>query len=321
MRVAVWEFFCSGASRVPASQRVIQREGKAMLLALVGDILRADVDVTVVWDAALGVFPLDGVAVEVATPESFSDAATNAMADVDQVVVIAPESDGLLLEHHHLVSGAGADWCGTSAETLQICSDKLLSFERLTASGVPTVPATTFNGQLPGDTPWVIKPRFGAGCDETFVVRPGEELPVLSAAADQYVVQPLVEGKSISIAAVWMDGGWSVLPLVEQRVVGWQRLEYHGGVLRIDGQPLPKGHAKTILSCLDAVRGDRGWIGIDLIEPTHGPAVVVDINPRLTTSYIGYRQATDCNLAELLLNTTNGDAINWRPGDYEFGKE
>ena len=293
-----------------------------MLLALVSDILRADADVTVVWDVALGVFPLDGVDVELATPESFSDAATNAMADVDQVVVIAPESDGLLLEHHHLVSGAGARWCGSSTETVQICSDKLLSFERLTASGVPTVPATTFNGQLPRTgTPCVIKPRFGAGCEDTFVVAPGEELPVLSAAADQYVVQPLVEGKSISIAAVWTDGGWSVLPLVEQRVVGRQRLEYHGGVLCIDGRLLPKGHVETILGCLDAVQADRGWIGIDLIEPTHGPALVVDINPRLTTSYVGYRQATDCNLAELLLNTTNGDAINWRPGVYEFGKE
>ena len=228
MRVAVWEFFCSGASRVPASQDVIQREGQAMLLALVGDLLRADVGVAVVWDAALGVFPLSGVDVEPATPESFAAAAANAMADVDQAIVIAPESDGLLLEHRNLVSDVGAGWCGPSAETVQICSDKLLSFERLTASGVPTVPTTVFSGQLPKDTPSVIKPRSGAGCEETFVVWPDEELPTLNAAAgqaEQYVVQPLIQGKSVSIAAVGTDGGWSILPLVQQNVTGHRCLE------------------------------------------------------------------------------------------------
>ncbi len=292
-----------------------------MLLALVSDILRADLDVTVVWDATLGAFPLSGVRVEAATPESFAAAAANAMADANQVVVIAPESDGLLLEHRNLVSAAGLDCCGASAETIQICSDKLLSFERLTAVGVPTVPTAAFNGQVSADAASIIKPRFGAGCEETFVVEPGENLPELGAAGDQYVIQPFVEGKAVSTAAVRTDRGWSVLPLVEQRVVGRKCLEYHGGVLCIDGQIQSEGLTKTILSCLDAVRADRGWIGIDLIEPTHGPSVVVDVNPRLTTSYVGYRRATDCNLAELLLNASKWDVISWRPGVYEFGKE
>ena len=43
----------------------------------------------------------------------------------------------------------------------------------------------------------------------------------------------------------------------------------------------------------------RGYVGVDLIL-TQDEALLIEINPRLTTSYIGLRQVIDFNLAEAI---------------------
>ena len=50
-----------------------------------------------------------------------------------------------------------------------------------------------------------------------------------------------------------------------------------------------------------AIPGLWGYIGIDLVETARGP-LVVDVNPRLTTSYAGLAAATGCNPARLVLD-------------------
>jgi predicted ATP-grasp superfamily ATP-dependent carboligase len=68
-------------------------------------------------------------------------------------------------------------------------------------------------------------------------------------------------------------------------------------------------------------RGLCGYVGVDLIIPESMPRqpVVVEINPRLTTSYLGYRALAESNLAEWLLIPARFDrTIRWRTGAVEF---
>ncbi len=60
-----------------------------------------------------------------------------------------------------------------------------------------------------------------------------------------------------------------------------------------------------------SVPGLRGWVGVDLVLPDDGPPVVVEINPRLTTSYLGYRRLTGTNLAERWLRGAANGTIAW----------
>lgn len=48
--------------------------------------------------------------------------------------------------------------------------------------------------------------------------------------------------------------------------------------------------------------------------------VVIEINPRLTTSYLGLRKACEQNLAEVMLKWAAGEIIEltWRPQTIEF---
>jgi predicted ATP-grasp superfamily ATP-dependent carboligase len=43
----------------------------------------------------------------------------------------------------------------------------------------------------------------------------------------------------------------------------------------------------------------RGYVGVDLLL-TQNEALLIEINPRLTTSYIGVRQVIDLNLAQAM---------------------
>ena len=50
----------------------------------------------------------------------------------------------------------------------------------------------------------------------------------------------------------------------------------------------------------------------------------IEINPRLTTSYIGLRAFAEFNLAEALLKTANGQApsaLRWKRGSIRFTPE
>ena len=56
-----------------------------------------------------------------------------------------------------------------------------------------------------------------------------------------------------------------------------------------------------------------GYVGLDLIlgKATDGSEdVVIELNPRLTTSYVGLSQATSQNLAEAMLQHAQGERVS-----------
>jgi predicted ATP-grasp superfamily ATP-dependent carboligase len=53
------------------------------------------------------------------------------------------------------------------------------------------------------------------------------------------------------------------------------------------------------------VPGLAGFVGVDLVLADGGP-VVVEINPRLTTAYLGLRRACAANVAALALEALDG---------------
>ena len=316
MRVAVWEYFCSGAAEIPGELKTIQAEGLMMLRAVVNDLVRSQLaDVEVVFDESLMPFPNKSARVTIAEPSSFEELAIEVARRSDCVLVIAPETDAILEQHYDLVSRTNARWCGVNVEAIRLCADKLQTYERLKNAGVPTIATSLFSGQNPG-YPFVVKPRFGAGCESTFVYRTEEDSTSV-VRSDNLIVQPFVVGQTFSVAAVKTNADWVVLPPVRQHIEGARELQYVGGSLEIPGEQTEAIEA-VVLETLQAVEARQGWLGIDFIRDDPGAIRVVDINPRLTTSYAGYRTATQANLAESLIGIET--AISWEPGCFEFQK-
>ena len=85
------------------------------------------------------------------------------------------------------------------------------------------------------------------------------------------------------------------------------RFSYRGGVVgafeaaRPEFERIANGVAK-------ALPGLFGYAGIDVIVTEQGP-VVLEVNPRLTTSYVGLGEALGCNVVALVLDLAAGKPL------------
>jgi predicted ATP-grasp superfamily ATP-dependent carboligase len=200
----------------------------------------------------------------------------------------------------------------------------------LLARGVPTPSTSPWPGEPPPFAfPLVCKPRHGAGSQATFLVREERELSRCMRQAreegwdGEMIVQPHVPGRAASVAFLTGPGQRVALPAAEQILSDDGRFHYEGGRL-----PLSDGLNRRA-QCLAeravaAVEGLCGYVGVDLVlgeTADGGGDRVIEINPRLTTSYVGLRALARCNLAEALLAAATGAPLlpmRWRPGPIRF---
>jgi predicted ATP-grasp superfamily ATP-dependent carboligase len=75
------------------------------------------------------------------------------------------------------------------------------------------------------------------------------------------------------------------------------------------------------------VPGLLGYVGVDLVlgDAADGSQdYAIEINPRLTTSYVGLRQLAEFNLAEAMLVAAAGkleQPLRWKPGHVRFSSD
>jgi predicted ATP-grasp superfamily ATP-dependent carboligase len=75
---------------------------------------------------------------------------------------------------------------------------------------------------------------------------------------------------------------------------------YEGGAVPFD-HPLKREAFKMAEKAAGSLAGLRGYVGVDLVL-AEGKPFVVDVNPRLTTSYVGVSRVAGFNVAEAMVN-------------------
>ena len=309
MRVLVCEFVTGGGFASGELPDGLRREGDMMLRALVKDLAHLpQLSVVATRDSRLP--PLDGALGHrwIAAGGDPWEAWRRSIAEVDAVLPVAPETDGMLERLTNLVLQQERILLGSRPDAVRRTASKLLTSRILSESGVAAVPTrplrlaleTAALGEF-GEL--VVKPDDGAGSEDTFLLRRGTPLESWVAGRsdiDRFVVQPYLAGPAISLSLLCADGRAAILSCNRQDVrLDAERFRYHGGVvggredLRSDCQPIAAGIAA-------AFPGLWGLVGVDLVEASRGP-VVLEVNPRVTTSYVGLRRALARNPAELLV--------------------
>jgi tyramine---L-glutamate ligase len=160
--------------------------------------------------------------------------------------------------------------------------------------------------------PAIYKPRFGAGSQATFLVHSESELKRCLDVAraegftGEAILQPFIPGQPASVAFLIGSGQRLALWPAAQHLSSDGRFHYLGGTV-----PLAERYRQRAVTLAErasaCVPGLRGYVGVDLVlgdaEDGSGDAVI-EINPRLTTSYIGLRRLTPVNLAQVMLKMT-----------------
>jgi hypothetical protein len=238
-------------------------------------------------------------------------------AEADATLVIAPESGGLLEVLTASVEATGKRLLGSSSQAVAIAADKALTCRILRVAGVPT-PETSRVADAETlasvarrlGYPVVLKPQDGAGCHAVCVARDDRALhrAFREAARDPggagSVIQPYIAGVHASVSLL-VDRARAVpLTLNLQRIKGRRRLRYDGGQVPLE-HPLRALAFDRALQAVSAIPGLRGYVGIDLVL-TDREAVVIEVNPRLTTSYVGIRRLLQQNLAAAIIDAALG---------------
>jgi predicted ATP-grasp superfamily ATP-dependent carboligase len=252
-------------------------------------------------------------------------------AAAQATLVIAPESNGWLLERRRMTDAAGGRFLGHSLETIGLCGDKLRFHDHLRQHALPTIPTSLWDSaanSVEFSFPIVVKPRDGAGSVDTFLIRDREDFQTRRAelargfadAGTEAIAQPYLAGRALAAAALIdpRSGQIELFPLAEQRISRDGGFCYRGGRIPApDVTPELAGEAvEVIRNACRSLPGLAGFIGFDLIVMDTAPHVrIVEANPRLTTSYIGYRLLTRTNIAtRMLFPDAAREPIPWNAG-------
>ena len=328
MHIFLYEW-CTGGGLVgepgvlPAS---LVQDGVTMAGAIAADLTRiADARVTALRDPRVVQLALHGAEiVDVQSSGEHLDQFERLAAAADATLLIAPEFDGILWKAARRAVACGGRLCSPSPEFIRLAANKQRTCERLAAAGVPTPPGVLLEPEdkLPADFsyPAVLKPIDGAGSQDTLLVAgPYDEPPPYAWPRR---LERFLPGMAASVAFLCGPAGYVPLVPCRQRISADGRLRYRGGEL-----PLAAGLAERAVGlaqrALAALPSAHGYVGVDLVlgrDPGGADDAVIEVNPRLTTSYVGLRAAAKTNLAEAMLRVAAGDAapVEFQDRSLEF---
>jgi len=132
---------------------------------------------------------------------------------------------------------------------------------------------------------------------------------------ERYVIQPLLQGDAISLSALFKYGKGVLLSCNQQHIHKiHNQFVLTGCSVNVDN-PRRDFYQTLINKVATAMPGLWGYIGIDIIETTNYGPVILEINPRLTTSYVGLGAAIGVNVAARMLDLLAGELEECSPAN------
>jgi len=313
MRIFICEYVAGGGLAGEPLPPTLLREGAAMLRAVLADFVTLDAHHIITTRDARLADDLPARRIQTVGPGRFEAVFDACLSACDAALVVAPEATGVLAGLTERVEAAGILNLGSSSAAIRVAADKLRTIDRLASAGLPVPP--TIAAETPAEAarlgfPLVLKPRDGVGClgvravaDAVFLEEAWREATAESPGSP-LIAERLVSGRPASVSLV-SDGCRAVaLSLNAQTIVEEKRFEYRGGIVPLD-HPLRERALEVAARACHAVPGLRGYVGVDMV--LGDDAILLEINPRLTTAYVGLRRALDQNLAGALLAAARGE--------------
>ncbi|AOF81891.1 ATP-grasp domain protein [Methyloversatilis sp. RAC08] len=313
-RIFVFEFITGGGL---AGQRHLPpsllREGQLMHDALLRDAAALpDIEIILLHDARLPPpgFPAHLIVVtdDDAFDAGFAACFDRALDAADAVLVVAPETGGVLAALTSRVTGAGKTLLGCDADACRIGASKSMTATCLAGAGINVLPHFTDAATLPAlPGRWVVKPDDGAGCDGLRVFDTVHR--AAQALHPGFVAQPWMAGEARSLNLLCGRGEAVLLSINRQQLaLDGERVSL--AALAVGEVPIDETYRALAGRIAAALPGLLGHVGVDVLHTADGP-VVVELNPRLSTSACALHDALGCNLLAATLAVADGGPL-WR---------
>ena len=323
MRLLVYEHVSGGGyAGQPISPNVLS-EGFGMLRSIVSDFKSAGHEVTILLDARLSNLNPPIVAdctIPVNYPQKTEILFTNAAKINDAAYVVAPETGQMLQSLVGLVERIGKVSLNCNARAIHKVADKTVIHETLKKNGLPTPKTVPLNIDLGLAEvkkiirnnfiyPLVFKPMDGVSCGGLSIVKEDAQVEKAvdkiksESAGRHFIVQEFIDGEAASVSVLCTGGKALAISLNMQNVkvaTPEAPSSYEGGFVPFD-HLLKQEALRVGEKVVGSFPGLKGYVGVDLVLAKDKP-FVVDVNPRLTTSYVGLCKVAGFNVAEALVN-------------------
>jgi tyramine---L-glutamate ligase len=319
--VFIYEYFTGGGCPEGELPNGLAAEALGMLWALLADFHAwGAVHTITAFDprfeakiAGLNHMTLPADEVVCVSPTNHKDVYLSLLKRCDATLIVAPETDGILAMLIAKAERIGIPLLGSSAAAAARAGNKALCSRLFRSANLPTpkTRCTTFLN-APQESkqmgfPLVMKPIDGVGSEGIYRLNSFLEL---STALDsvrrvtrhnRILLQSLISGIHASVSLLTAKGQCIPLSLNCQLMDAESSFQYLGSQVPFDHRA--KDHAMDLAcSAVKLIPGLKGYVGVDLVL-SDDSAQLIEINPRLTTSYIGLRQVAQVNLAKAIWDT------------------
>jgi tyramine---L-glutamate ligase len=310
LKVLVFEYITGGGLNTSNLPESLAREGLLMLQSLIDNLSGIEtIEQFVMLDYRMveEISPQPANIYVIRPDQSYHQEFMRLMALCDAVWPIAPECDTVLETLCVAVEQSGKLLLSSSANAVFVAGNKWLTYECLKLHFIATVTTQKLADFCFSSGEWMLKPIDGVGCEDSFLITDQEHFDTKTTFLDKrkYIIQSHIVGKKTSLSCLFKHGrGWLVcanrqhFELINQ--------QYHLTEITVNFTSNISKYQNVVNDVANAMPSLWGYVGIDLIE-TEDKILVLEINPRLTTSYAGIHKALGVNCAKSVLELLDGD--------------
>jgi len=252
--------------------------------------------------------------------------------ECEYAFIIAPETNNILFKLTKIVQNYNKIVLSTNLEGIKIGTSKINTYKFFLKNKILTpktflIPLKKNNLDIEFiiqkfyelEQPIIIKPEDGVGAESIYYFETKKQIENFFKhfkykieAGRNYVLQEFIDGRDLSISLINTTNSLNleterpyILSINSQYInikSSNYKSEYLGGITPTENHQKESLELIKILDKIDFSQFS-GYFGIDLIKSTNSRFYFIEINPRLTTSYIGLRNAIDRNPAELILDS------------------
>ncbi len=322
MRLLVYEHISGGGfanRRIPVDTL---SEGYAMLRSLISDFKTAGHNVTTMIDSRLATFnpPLEAdKIIPISSPNDLEKALKKGFKLAGAVYFVAPESDQTLQRLVEYTENSGGISLNCRVDAIETAANKMATYETLKKAGLafPETLMMSVNESIQQirrtirncEFPLVFKPLKSIGCQGLSVANNENQV---KAAVDKikressngfFLVQKLLFGVAASVSLI--STGREAMPItLNQQLLTLESPDsgssYCGGVVPLH-HSLERKAIEAGRKAVESAKGLVGYVGVDMVLTRNDP-IIVEINPRLTTSYVGLTKVVGFNPAQAIID-------------------
>jgi len=333
-RIFIFEFVSGGGFNKIEIPPPLFCEGFAMLRSLIADFRDLHFEIRTLIDKrilSLSQYLKASYIIPVGTNDSYIEKYKEQLTNCEYCFIIAPESSNILYFLTEIAHSMKKIILSINLEGIKLSSSKLNTYKFFKSFNILT-PLTfsipTKNNYLDLEfiiqnfdyinKPIIIKPDDGVGAELIYYFENKEQIVKFFQdskkkidLARKYVLQEFVQGKDLSISLIQTENfkdlnkPSTIILSVNTQLIdikhNGSESQYIGGYTPAEHHLKIKEQLYPIIEKLD-LTPFKGYFGIDFIKKTDGTCNFIEINPRLTTSYIGIRNSIKFNPVELILS-------------------